>query len=177
MRKITLLLFTTIFVSTNSFGQNTNKTSTITGNLVNQANDFGHLVKNKDTKKFVDKIYPGLISLVGGKDKLIEMTDNGYEQLAMQGISIDSVSFLKPNPIIETDNELQTTITEFLMMTIPNGRMITKSTLIAISQDKGITWYFLDTSGNSLKAMKQNFPNLSDKLIIEPFEKPIVYRD
>lgn len=105
------------------------------------------------------------------------MTISGYMQLEKQGISIDSVVFFKPNPFIYVADELQTTMTEVLIMTIPKGKMISKSTLIAISYDKGITWYFLETSGWELNEINEKFPNLSRQLIIAPKEKPVVYKN
>ena len=176
-RKLSPFIFILLFFSIGSFGQNRNDSLQMINNLLKQAKEYAQLIKNKDTLKFTDKIYPELITLIGGKDKLIAMTISGYKQLEKQGISIDSVVFFKPNPFIYVADVLQTTMTEVLIMTIPKGKMISKSTLIAISHDKGITWYFLDTSGWELNEINEKFPNLSRQLIIAPKEKPVAYKN
>ena len=136
---------------------------------------MAQLIITKDNEHFVDKLYPELITMIGGKEKMVALLTQQYAALQEKGMSIDSARFLNPNPIISSGKELQTTLTEILVLKIPKGRMVTKSTLIAISKDQGITWYFLDTSGKDLKAMQQGFPGLSDELIIAEREQPVVY--
>ncbi|OYU97384.1 MAG: hypothetical protein CFE21_03580 [Bacteroidetes bacterium B1(2017)] len=171
-----LITLISLFVSLNLFGQaKTNSTGSVE-NLVKQVNDYAQLVINKDTIKMVEKMYPKLVSMAGGREKVIEMTCYMYAKLASQGMSIDSVKFLKPNPIIETEDEFQTTLTQLLLMTVPAGKLFCKSTLIAISPDKGINWYFLDPSGHTLEGMRTDYPNLSEKLIIDPPVEPVLLR-
>lgn len=177
MKKAVSSFIILFLFSLSSFGQHLKVSPSITDNLIKQANRFAHLVQNRDTVEFIEKVYPRLITLIGDKNKVIQLTAEAYTQLAKEGMFIDSVMFLQPYSIIDTAGELQTTMTEVSMMTIPKGKMITKSTVIAISRDKGITWYFLDTTGKDLKEMKEIFPNLSSRLIIAPKEKPAVFRD
>ena len=47
------------------------------------------------------------------------------------------------------------------------------STLIAISNDKGENWYFVDTTGKDIKALQKLLPNLSDDLKIPKMTQPI----
>lgn len=89
-RKLSPFIFILSFFSIGSFGQNRNDSLQMTNNLLNQAKVYAQLIKNKDTLNLTDKIYPELITLIGGKDKLIAMTISGYKQLERQGISIDS---------------------------------------------------------------------------------------
>ena len=175
--KIVALGFILLILKSSSFGQTTNQSKVIVANLMKQANDYAKLIQKKDTILFIEKIYPKLIDKIGGKEMMMEMICKGYSQLAEKGISIDSIKFLNPKIIIDTAGELQTTMSEIIVMSIPNGKMVTKSTLIAISQDKGITWYLLDTNGNDIKTMRASFENLSSKLHIAPKEKPVVFRN
>jgi len=160
-----------------SKGQIEAKLSNEEKNILHHATEMGQLYLNKNYEMFVGKLYPGLIKIVGGKDKMLEVLTNANLELTKQSISIDSLKFSNPNKIINTGIELQTTLTEIVFMSIPNGKMVKKSTVIAISLDNGITWFFIDTSGKDLKSMQQGFPKLSNDLIIPKDEKPIVYKN
>jgi hypothetical protein len=173
MKKIILGL--ALLINFSSFGQIIPNDHGET--IVKQAIEMGDLLLNKNYEKFIEKIYPPLIETAGGKENFLKTLDQGLIKLRTQGITIDTLKFLPPNEIINKQNELQTTMTEYLVMSIPNGKMITKSTLIVVSYDNGLTWYFLETSDRDLKTMQEQFSNLSDELIIPPAEKPRVYKD
>ncbi|MDP4227620.1 MAG: hypothetical protein Q8910_14705 [Bacteroidota bacterium] len=175
MRKIALNIIIVILVSSCNAQKTEQQHSVMKDSVIIQANRMMMSLNNKDYNSFIDKMYPKLVEKFGGKDKMLEGLNLAYEKLDKQGIKIDSVIFSNPRKIIEVGAELQTTVIETLIMSIPQGKMVKKSTLIVISPDKGLTWYFLDTAGSDLNMMKSGFPNLSDSLIIEKEEKPIVY--
>jgi hypothetical protein len=173
MKKIILGLV--LFINFSTFGQ---IITNIHGeSILVQAIEMGDFLLKKNYEKFTEKIYPPLIETAGGKENMLSAIDAGLIELKTQGITIDTLIFLPPNDIIEIENELQTTMTEYIVMSIPDGKMISKSTLIVVSLDNGQTWYFLETSDKDLKTMQAQFPNLSDELIIPPSEKPRVYKD
>jgi len=72
---------------------------------------------------------------------------------------------------------LQATLSETLEIKVPGGTLITKSTLIALSTDSGETWYFIDTSNNSLEKIRTQLPNISENLVLSPPQEPIFYKD
>jgi len=172
------LIFNFIFMvfGITSYSQVLNNHSIFDHKILFEANSMMKSFVSKDFDGFINSIYPKFVENVGGKEKMKLELDKALLKLREQGISIDSVIFSNLNPIIKTKEELQTTLIETLIMTIPQGKMINKSTLVCISKDNGGTWFFLDTSSNDLKTMQKQFPNLSDNLIIEKMGKPIVYK-
>ncbi|HEX3009057.1 MAG TPA: hypothetical protein VHO90_15745, partial [Bacteroidales bacterium] len=133
--------------------------------------------RSKDYDRFIAYTYPKLIEIAGGKEKMLIELEKGLDKLKEQGISIDTVMFSKPNSIIEINGELQTTLVETLIMTIPQGKMASKSSLVCISTDRGATWFFVEASSKDLKEMQAMFPNLSNDLVIEKMGKPRVYKE
>ena len=59
-----------------------------------------------------------------------------------------NVTFGEPSSIIVVNGELQCTIPQKSEVKTSTGRLITTSTLIVVSDDKGKNWYFIDTFGN-----------------------------
>jgi hypothetical protein len=176
MSKIVILFLVSMTIIS---GKSQNKSNSLVyeTNLLKQANIMGQYYLNKKYEQFIEKIYPGIIKAVGGKQRMLQMLNSAMQNLDKQNIIVDSMRFSKPNKIIYTGEELQTTLSETVFMTIPNGTMIKESTMIAISSDKGITWSFIDTSGQSLNSLKKAFPNLSNDLIIPKDKNPIIKRN
>jgi hypothetical protein len=44
--------------------------------------------------------------------------------------------------------------------------IVSEYSLIAISNDAGKHWYFIDTSGKDLATLRQSLPNLSTELVV-----------
>ena len=153
-------------------GHRAKQTATLNESIETQANRMIKLLKEKDYPGFMNTLYPKYIENFGGKDKMLQFLNNTWGQLDKQSVMIDSVTFSKPNKIIDTGNELQTTIYETLKVHGPSGKMIIKSTVIAISSDNGESWYFIDSAGIDLKSMQKKLPNLNDSLIIAKRENP-----
>ncbi len=160
--KTKIILFITLLIATNTFAQNDN----LTTKLLEQADDMGRKFVAKDYAGFLKYSHPKVVKSMGGEKKMIADTAKEMESLEKEGVTILSVKFGVPDKIIIVGDELQCTLPEMIEMQIVGGKLTTTTTLIAISSDKGVSWYFLDTSGNNLYSMKMLLPNLSDELNI-----------
>ena len=101
--------------------------------------------------------------------------NNQNTQIKSKGIVINSIVFNPPSEIVKNKNELQCTISQHTELKPAKGRVITYTTLIAISTDNGKSWKFIDTSNRDIKAIRTVFPNLSNKITLPPKQKPTVY--
>ena len=130
----------------------------------------------KDFEKFSTYTYPKIIELFGSKEKYIarvKLLVSDSEAPTSSKISIG-----EPSRIINTGNELQTTIPQTLEIPVSGGFLVSISTLITLSDDNGKNWYFIDAGGGDtiLEKLFTQFPNLSKDLIIPPKEKPVFYK-
>ena len=101
------------------------------------------------------------------------MTDlkTQIDNMAKQGVTILKAWPGESGNIVDTAGELQSTIPQMIQMQVQGGKLTTETTLIALSPDKGKSWYFIDAAGKSLAELKGLFPNLSSSLVIpEPVE-------
>jgi hypothetical protein len=115
----------------------------------------------KEYKAFVGYMYPKVVEMLGGEQKLVNTLERDGGQL-----NIVNVTFGNPSKVIKAGSELQCTIPQTLVMKMDNGNVTSKSTLIAISKDNGKHWYFLDTSGKPIDELRKSLPNLSKELIV-----------
>jgi hypothetical protein len=145
--------------------------------IKSQAETMRQLLLKKDYKAFIKFTYPTLIEVMGGEKKMIELMETGGKKMESEGTKFLNITIGEPTPIIVIENELQSTVQQTIELKIPNARMITQSTLIAISTDNGTNWYFVDTAGKDIQAMQRALPNLSSDLVIPERPEPIFYDD
>lgn len=143
--------------------------------LITQANQMASLFKSGDYKGFLRYLHPSMISGAGGEAKMIELLNNQNAQLKSRGIKISSIIFNLPTEVVRSKNELQCTMSQQTELKPERGRVITYTTLIAISTDNGKTWKFIDTAKMDIATVRKLLPNLSSKIILPPKQKPTVY--
>lgn len=134
--------------------------------IVSQARNMADMLLQKNFVAYGDYLYPGIVAMAGSKEKLIEATKNAMEQMQQNGVSITKISFGTPEKILVVGSEWQTTIPQVFEMAHEGKAIVSEYSLIAISNDAGKHWYFIDTSGKDLATLRQSLPNLSTELVV-----------
>lgn len=149
----------------------------LTKSMLLQADDMGKKFIAKDYKAFLAYSHPATVKIMGGKEKMISETTKEFTQLESEGIKFLDVKFGVPSKIVRTGKELQSIIPEIIEMKVKGGKLTTTTSLIAISQDNGKNWFFVDSAGNNLQNMKGLLPTLSDELEIPMPQDPSFEED
>ena len=137
-----------------------------------QAMEMVKALIRKDYTSFSKYIHPKVVAMAGGTSKMIQRLDTANQAAKQFGAEIKHINIGDPAKIITYKNELQTTLPQTTEMTTAMGGIFIESTLIALSDDKGKTWHFLDTSIYSIKDIKRAVPELSPELVIPPAKPP-----
>ena len=145
------------------------------GVIKSQAQLMGQALISGDYKTFITYTYPKVIEIVGGEKNLVQLLSKsnliGYKLIA---ISIGSVS-----NVVVSGSELQAVVSQTIVTRVDDGnehgRLLSTSSLVAISQDGGKNWTFVDTSDKSLAILKGIIPTLSNELVIPAMSKPVFY--
>lgn len=172
---LTLLLLIAFFPCSGQ--NNTNSVQKFYYVIKQQADSMGRMLLKKDTEKFLSYTSPKVLENMGGKERMIEVMDSAFKNMEKDGTIFLSVSFGHPSKILNMGKELQCTLPQIIEVQVPEGRVITHSTLIVISEDYGKTWFFVDTSGKDIQSMQVLLPNLSTELIIPEKPKTIFYEN
>lgn len=174
--KIRLLFFVFIFSYSTGFS-GTIDSLTYSKKIKEQAKRMGEYMIKKDFKSFANYTYPKVIELMGGEESMIHIMEEGTKEMDKNGSYFIAVTIGNPSTVIVNGAELQCTLPQVIEMKVLNGILLVKSTLIAISPDKGKNWYFLDTSDKDIQAMKKILPNLSELLYLPPSQEPVFHHD
>ncbi len=137
-----------------------------------QAMDMAKAVLAKDVNKIIQYMPPSLIEKAGGKDKLMIARDTVNKYMKQFGAEIKKVTIGNPGKIINYKKQLQALVPQTTELKFMASTITLETTLIAISEDNGQHWYFVDTSIYHADKLKNSLPNLSPELAIPPMKPP-----
>jgi len=166
MKRIFLTVLVLSSFTFYSFSQNLNSVIKI------QAMDMAKALIKKDYNTFAKYMHPQVTAAAGGQSKLIQQMDTANAVAAKFGAEIKKVLIGNPSAVVTFNKELQATIPQYTEMRTNFGSLTLESTLVAISQDNGKNWYFIDTSVFDVKDLRKSLPNLSPELVIPPAKAP-----
>lgn len=159
-----IVLFIAIFlISICTYAQNNDA---VIKTLFEQANDMGKKFISQDYAGFIKYSHPSTIKGMGGEKKATEKITTEMLSIGKDGIVITNITFGTPSKIITVNDELQCTVPQIMEMHVPGGKVTSTTTMLAISNDKGKNWYFLDTANYNFYDMKMLLPNLSEEIVI-----------
>ena len=137
-----------------------------------QAMEMARALLAKDVEKVVQYLPPKLVEASGGKAKVLSVRDSLNKFMLQFGAEIQKVTIGNPTKIISYKDQLQSTVPQITRIKFMEGAVVIESTLLAISEDKGQHWYFVDTNIYRSGKLKEALPNLSPELVIPPMKKP-----
>jgi hypothetical protein len=112
---------------------------------------------------------------MGGATKMSAVLTKSTNDMKAQRISFSNITFDEPSKIIKSGKELQATIAQHTEIKLSQGRLVSTSTLIAVSTDNGVNWTFIDTSNKDIVTLRRTLPNLSQGITIPPQQPPLHY--
>jgi hypothetical protein len=130
--------------------------------------------------RLVDLTYPKLVEMIGGRDKMIEMLRSGTEDMKAHGSAILGAEVSEPKEVVTAGDKQFAIVPITVRVQVPDGTVRSNSFLVAISEDRGKTWTFIDgaglhkTSGGERESLAQILPAFPAQLSLPPWEPPVV---
>jgi hypothetical protein len=117
-------------------------------NLIKQqAAIVANATKTQDFPTIVKYTHSSLIKMVGGTDAMLKLLTSSMNSIAEGGIEIDSVTLGEPGNFFKAGDEIHCLLPQKLIMKFGSDKkIITKGYLLAISNDNGSNWTFLNLS-------------------------------
>lgn len=144
-------------------------------NLKQQATKMGVAFVSGDYTTFANYTYPLILKSMGGAVRMADVLTKTTNDMKLQGMSFSNITFDEPSKIVKSGKELQATIAQHTEIKLAQGRLVSTSTLIAISTDNGSNWTFIDTSNKDMATLRKALPNLSPTITIPPQQPPVRY--
>ncbi len=163
-----------LFICSFIFAQPPAADSVAKANAEKQATKMAQLLLKKDYKGFSAYTYPSIVKMMGGLDKMAAYMQKSFKSMEAEGFTIDTVTIKDCSDIKHTATQFQCTLTEVIELSYTKGKLIQQSSLIGISNNKGVSWTFIDTHGASLAQLQKTVKELSNTLVIPVQPKPVV---
>ena len=170
--KKTLILLTIIIGSKLTLGQN------YSAAILKDADTMLTAFLKGDVDGLLDYTYPPLFDIVGNREFMAEFIATTIIAMQTDGFKIDTALVNEPGPVYKSGNELHAILTQTIYSSFADGTVRSDSPLLAISQDGGNRWYFLDLKQFNSEMMHEIFPNFNYDLKLPPIPPPVVtYRN
>ncbi|QCR24353.1 hypothetical protein [Pontibacter sp. SGAir0037] len=137
-----------------------------------QAEAVSQAVLNKKLELLADHTYPWIMEQMGGRENMIKTLSESMAQMAAQGVVMQQVTVGEPGKVVTAGKELHCIVPQQLTLKVPNGTLTINGHMLAISQDKGAKWYFLDLAQLDNSSLKTIFPDFNQTLVIPEKQQP-----
>jgi hypothetical protein len=124
-----------------------------------------------------DSTYPGLAAVMGGRVALINSLHESSAELRKRGLSVTEMEVVSISPTVQAGRQLHSIVRMKRMMNAPNGIQVQDTFLIAVSEDAGASWSFVEGRQLSQDQLKVLFPDFNPELKFPATAKPVFIRD
>lgn len=116
-----------------------------------------------------------VIALMGGRDEMIAALKRTMSQLHAEGFGFLDVKTGPPSEPKQVGSWLTSMVPQSVVMKVPDGRKMRKdSFLLALSEDNGERWVFLDLSTMTAEQYAQVFPELINEVPLPAKKQAVI---
>lgn len=121
--------------------------------------------------------HPRIVAAMGGKDVLIAQISNGRKQVQAEGLDLIEAKIGTPTSPKKIGGWLTSFVPQEVVIKAPDGRVVQESILLAVSEDEGKTWSFIDLSGMTPQLLAKHFPEIAAQITLPQKKKPVFQKD
>lgn len=169
MKFLTILFLTTI-----SFAGNTQSNIET---LLRDAKEFNASFLQKDFEKHVDYTVSYVVDLAGGRDLMADNVKAMYDMMTQGGTQYESIEALEPGEIITAGKELHTILPQKVINKYGDTRFSKTGYFLAVSQNDGKSWTFLDLEPYDVKSLKTFVISWTGELEVPEVDIPQLIED
>ena len=126
-----------------------------------------------DYARVVDNTYEPVVKELGGRDAAIKVASDAMQQLKDEHFEIKSYFVGTPEGLHSEHGVTFTIVPTRMEMQAPDAHIVARGYLLALSEDAGKTWKFVDGSGLADDAFRDHvLPKLPADLTLPELQKP-----
>jgi len=157
MKKLLFICLITSSVFTSLNAQST---------LIQSAEAYAQAIIDRDFSKAVSLTHLSIVSKGGGEEYIIKDFQRDRQSLVDQGIEYVAFEIGEAGQYLESEGELQTIVPVLFKMMMDKKDVESPTNLLAVSEDKGQSWRFVDLSKFDAQSLSDFIENISPDLQI-----------
>jgi hypothetical protein len=131
----------------------------------------------EDYKTVLAYTHPKLLNAFGGNDKMLLMLRKTFSELKKQGIVLKGFTISEPGDVVTAGARRFSVVPQTITMQMPGKLLSQQSYTLAISEDQGKHWFFINPKGGSDAQLLSIFPEVKGKLTIPKPGQPVFTPD
>jgi hypothetical protein len=116
-----------------------------------------------------------VVDVMGGKETMIETLKRGYEGMRPKGVTLEDVTIGEPGKSRKIGEWLVALVPQVILIKSADGRFEQASHILAISEDGGKNWTFVDV--NNRAKFEKAFPEFVGKIELPERTDPVPKKD
>ena len=104
----------------------------------------------------------------GGKQAMLAQAAAFDQNMQQRGFELKDAELAQPLRILKSGNYLMCVVPMRLTFEGPLGKLYSESGLLAVSDDDGETWGFIDLAQVQMEQLAEMFPEINPDLVIPP---------
>jgi hypothetical protein len=145
--------------------------------LKKQAKRFAEATFKNDHETIIALTYPALIEMTGGPEMMQKLIGDKIEGLRNRGITKFDGTVGSPGKFYKAGTEIHCLLPESIILKMKKGHYTGSSYLLAITPNKGKSWWFMDVGNMPADVLHKLLPNYNNNLVIPVAGKPVYFVD
>jgi hypothetical protein len=137
-----------------------------------QALEMARAIAKKDFEKVATFMHPNLSSEAKKQMQAPGMMDSLNKAMAQFKPEVKSIIIGNPGEIVTHKKVMQALLPQEMEIKTTLLSVAFETTLVAISEDGGKKWYFVDANMYKQESVKTKLPELSPQLVLPAMKKP-----
>jgi hypothetical protein len=137
-----------------------------------QALEMARAIAKKDFEKAATFLYPTLTTEAKKQMQTPGMMDSLSKKMEQFKPEVKRITIGNPGEVVTHNNVMQALLSQEMEIKTTLMSIAFETTLVALSDDKGKKWYFVDANMYREGAIKKKLPELSPKLVIPAMKPP-----
>jgi len=132
--------------------------------ISNSVAEMGKAIQTENYDAFVNYNHPIMIQSYGGKERTKDLLSATLQELKKSGYRVKSAALSEVHDIQFKQNNIQAIISQKLTLDSMNLDKVQMQKMIAISENNGASWSFINIDGKSKEEIKSVFPLINPNL-------------
>jgi hypothetical protein len=121
-----------------------------------------------DYGALIARTHPKIVAEMGGREQAVAAVEQGVASMFAEGVTIEGVTIGQPSAPVASGALVALFVPQTIILKSPQGRFRKPGHLLAVSEDGGGSWSFIDCSQLDAHSLQQYFPELADRINLPP---------
>ena len=175
MKRILIVLLTVFLFAQPGYAKSIKKN--LASEVLAEANKFTNLMLNEDVERYVEKMHPKAVAMLGGKKKLLYISRKNSYLMKKKQFRILKYDVYEPEQIYKSREEVFTILKTHIVIDSPKLEISKKTYIIAARHKKDDEWFFIDGAGiNNFEGLGKIFSEFPKDVELPKNSRQVIHK-